>query len=84
MLSNEAMKPSRFKEHLLKKHPDKAIWTISAFQKNEKIFVERRTLPMFDQKANYDIERSHCLLLLLLDPFRGMRTWRKIMEPQMS
>ena len=58
VLSNEAMKPSRLKEHLLKKHPDKANWTIAAFQKMKDSFEKRMTLPMFAQKANCDIENG--------------------------
>ena len=58
VLTNEAMKPSRLKAHLLKKHPDKANWTISQFQKMKENFEKRRTLPMLAQKANYDIENG--------------------------
>ena len=58
VLSNEAIKPLRLKAYLLKKHPNKASWTISAFQKMKENFDKRRTLPMFAQKANYDIENG--------------------------
>ena len=67
--SNEAMKPSRLLEHLLKIHPDKFGETLTFFHSLRDQFVKRKTMNIFTSSSkNSDdgLKASYNISLLIV------------------
>ena len=56
--SNEAMKPSRMKEHLSKKHPDKADKDADFFRNLKKMFDNRKTVASLSKDSASQLDKG--------------------------